>query len=78
MPNLKVRQRTIGQRLGQGRSDLGVRRRAIPGGVVFEPLYYSSLDTLLSVLDTEIIRPAEVTFDELIVRKVETMKGKHI
>jgi len=46
--------------------------------VVFEPLYYSSLDTLLSVLDTEIIRPAEVTFDELIVRKVETMKGKHI
>ena len=29
--------------------------RAIPEGVVFEPLYYSSLDTLVSVLDTEII-----------------------
>jgi len=45
---------------------------------VFEPLYYSSLDTLVSVLDTEIIRPAEVRFDELIVRKAETMKGKHV
>jgi len=46
--------------------------------VVFEPHYYSSLDTLVSVLDTEIIRPAEVRFDELIVRKAETMKGKHV
>ena len=64
--------------MGQGRSDQGVRRRAIPEGVVFEPHYYSSLDTLVSVLDTEIIRPAEVRFDELIVRKAETMKGKHV
>jgi hypothetical protein len=45
---------------------------------VFEPLYYSSLDALVGVLDTEIIGPAEVRFDELIVRKAETMKGKHV
>ena len=40
--------------------------------------FITLLDTLVSVLDTEIIRPAEVRFDELIVRKAETMKGKHV
>ena len=45
---------------------------------VFEPLYYSSLDKLVGVLDKEIIGPAEMRFDELIVRKAETMKGKHV
>ena len=46
--------------------------------VLDEPLYYSSLDALVGVLDTEIIGPAEVKFDELIVRKATTMKGKHV
>jgi hypothetical protein len=38
---------------------------------VFEPLYYSSLDALVGALDTKIIRPAEVRFNELMVRKAE-------
>ena len=45
---------------------------------VFEPLYYSALDKLVGVLDKEIIGPAEMRFDELVVRKAETMKGKHV
>jgi hypothetical protein len=48
------------------------------GDWVFEPLYYSSLDALIGALDKEIIGPAEVRFDELVVRKAETMKGKHV
>ena len=45
---------------------------------VFEPLYYSSLDKLVGALDKEIIGPAEMRFDELVVRKAEMMKGKHV
>jgi hypothetical protein len=45
---------------------------------VFEPLYYSSLDTLVGALDQEIIGRAEARFDELVVRKAETMKGRHV
>jgi len=39
---------------------------------------YSSRDALVGSLDTEIIGPAEARFDELIVRKAETMKGQHV
>jgi pentapeptide repeat protein len=45
---------------------------------VFEPLYYSSLVALVGALDQEIIEPAETRFDELIVRKAERMKGRHV
>jgi hypothetical protein len=45
---------------------------------VFEPPHYSSLDALVRALDKEIIGPAEARFDELVVRKAETMKGKHV
>ena len=45
---------------------------------VFEPIHYSSLDALVGALDTEIIGPAEAKFDELVVRKAERMKGKHV
>jgi len=45
---------------------------------VFEPIYYSSLDALVGALDEEIIRPAEVRFDELLLRKAEKMKGRHV
>jgi hypothetical protein len=45
---------------------------------VFEPIYYSSLDRLVDALDTEIIKPAEVRFVDLIARRAEEMKGKHI
>jgi Pentapeptide repeats (8 copies) len=33
---------------------------------VFEPLYYSSLETLVAALDEKIIKPAEVRFAELL------------
>ena len=45
---------------------------------VFQPLHYSSLDALVEALDKEILGPAEVRFDELVVRKAEKMKGKHV
>jgi hypothetical protein len=45
---------------------------------VFEPLHYSSLDALVGAFDQEIIGPAEARFDELVIRKAETMKGKHV
>jgi uncharacterized protein YjbI with pentapeptide repeats len=45
---------------------------------LFEPLHYSSLDALVGALDEEIIGPAETRFDKLIVRKAETMKGRHV
>jgi hypothetical protein len=45
---------------------------------VFEPIYYSSVDALISSLDERIIRPAEARFGELLARKAETMKGEHI
>jgi hypothetical protein len=45
---------------------------------VFEPLHYSSLDALVGALDNEIIGPAEARFDKLVVRKAETMKGRHV
>jgi hypothetical protein len=45
---------------------------------LFEPIHYSSLDALVAALDKEIIGPAEVRGDELVVRKAETMKGRHV
>ena len=45
---------------------------------VFEPLHYSSLDALVGALDKETIGPAEARFDDLVVRKAEKMKGKHV
>jgi len=54
--------------------DLWIRHR----DWVFEPLYYSSLDALIGALDTKIIGPAEVRFNELIIRKAEKMKGEHV
>jgi uncharacterized protein YjbI with pentapeptide repeats len=45
---------------------------------VFEPIYYSSVDALITSLDEKIIRPAEARFVELVKRKAETMKGEHV
>jgi hypothetical protein len=45
---------------------------------VFEPIYYSSVDALIGSLDEKIIKPAEVRFAELLVRKGERMKGEHV
>jgi hypothetical protein len=38
----------------------------------------SSLDALVRALHKEIIGPAEARFDELLDRKAERMKGKHV
>jgi hypothetical protein len=45
---------------------------------VFEPIHHSSLDAMVAVLDEEIIGPAEVRCDELLIRKAEKMRGKHV
>lgn len=45
---------------------------------VFAPIHYSSLDGLVNALDAEIIQPAEVKFTELLARKAEKMKGRHV
>jgi hypothetical protein len=45
---------------------------------VFEPIHYSSLETLVEALDEKIIRPAEIRFAELLARKAEKMKGEHV
>jgi hypothetical protein len=53
-----------------GRHQIG-----IPGRIASE---FASLDALVRALDKEIIEPAEVKFDELVVKKAETMKGRHV
>ena len=45
---------------------------------VLEPVSYSSPDALVEALDKEIIGPAEIKFDELLARKAERTKGKHV
>jgi hypothetical protein len=55
-------------------TDLWIKHR----GWVFEPLYYSSLEALVTALDEKIIRPAEARFLELLARKAEKMKGEHV
>jgi uncharacterized protein YjbI with pentapeptide repeats len=45
---------------------------------VFDPVHYSSFDALVASFDKEIIEPAEARFDELVMRKAETMKGRHV
>ena len=38
---------------------------------VFEPIRYPSVDRLIEVLDTEIVRPAQARFADLLARKAE-------
>jgi hypothetical protein len=45
---------------------------------VLEPIYYSSIDALIDSFDKEIIAPAEARFDDLVMRKAETMRGRHV
>jgi hypothetical protein len=45
---------------------------------VFDPVHYSSVDALVASFDKEIIDPAEARFDQLVMRKAETMKGRHV
>ena len=45
---------------------------------VFEPIEYSSVDRLIQTMDAEIIGPAETRFDELVMRRAETLKVRHV
>ena len=45
---------------------------------VFEPIEYSSVDRLVETMDAEIIGPAETRFDELVMRRAETLKVRHV
>jgi hypothetical protein len=45
---------------------------------VFDPIRYPSVDRLIEVLDTEIVRPAQARFADLLVRKAEKLRIKDI
>jgi uncharacterized protein YjbI with pentapeptide repeats len=45
---------------------------------VFEPIRYPSVDRLIEVLDTDIVRPAQAKFADLLARKAEEMRVKDI
>jgi hypothetical protein len=44
---------------------------------VLLPIYYSSVDALVAVLEKEIISPAEARFDKLVMQKAKTMRARH-
>ena len=54
--------------------DLWIRHR----DWVFEPIEYSSVERLVETMDAEIIRPAEARFDELVLRRAETLKVRRV
>ena len=45
---------------------------------VLDPIRYPSVDRLIEVLDTEIVRPAQARFADLLVRKAEKLRVKDI
>jgi hypothetical protein len=45
---------------------------------VFQPIEYPSLDRLIETMDAEIIGPAEARFDELVMRRAETLKVRRV
>ena len=45
---------------------------------VFQPIEYPSVDRLIETMDAEIIGPAETRFDELVMRRAETLKVRHV
>ena len=45
---------------------------------VLDPIRYPSVDRLVEVLDTEIVKPAEARFVELLARKSEGFRIKDI
>jgi hypothetical protein len=54
--------------------DLWVKHRAW----VLDPIRYPSVDRLVEVMDAEIVKPAEIRFAELLVRKAEDLRIKDI
>jgi hypothetical protein len=45
---------------------------------VFQPIEYPSVDRLIETMDAEIIGPAEARFDELVMRRAETLKVRRV
>jgi Pentapeptide repeats (8 copies) len=45
---------------------------------VLDPIRYPSVDRLIQVLDTEIVRPAQARFADLLVRKAEKLRVRDI
>jgi hypothetical protein len=45
---------------------------------VFQLIEYPSVDRLVETMDAEIIRPAETRFDELVMRRAETLKVRRV
>jgi hypothetical protein len=45
---------------------------------VLDPIRYPSVQHLIEVLDTEIVRPAQARFADLLVRKAEKLRVKDI
>jgi hypothetical protein len=45
---------------------------------LFEPIEYSSVDRLVETMDAEIIEPAERRFDELVMRRAETLRVRRV
>jgi uncharacterized protein YjbI with pentapeptide repeats len=45
---------------------------------VLDPIRYPSVDRLIEVLDTEIVRPAQARFADLLVRKAEKLRVRDI
>ena len=66
--------RRLRMRQMDNQEDLWVKHRAW----VLDPIRYPSVDRLVEVLDTEIIKPAEARFAELLARKAEDLRIKDI
>jgi hypothetical protein len=45
---------------------------------VFQPIEYPSVERLIETMDAEIIRPAETRFDELVMRRAETLRVRRV
>ena len=45
---------------------------------VLDPIRYPDVDRLIEVLDTEIIKPAQLRFAELLARKAEELRIKDV
>ena len=45
---------------------------------VLQPIQYPSVARLVETMDAEIIGPAEARFDELVMRKAETLKVRRV
>ena len=45
---------------------------------VFQPIEYPSVDRLIQTMDAEIIEPAETRFNELVMRRAETLKVRRV